>query len=192
MPSATANIGAAYVYANALYDVAAKRGEVTEVEEELMALQQALRAEPRFRLFLDSPSVRREAKLKVIRELLKSFHQPLVNFLCLVVHRQRLDLLDMIVDEYHELANVALGIAEMDLAGARALREDEIAQFIAALEAKLKRKVKIRQKVRPELLGGFVLKREDMQWDTSLSRRLSRLVQRLAENKEAIGVCRDD
>ncbi|MGD0094488.1 MAG: ATP synthase F1 subunit delta, partial [Planctomycetota bacterium] len=155
MASEQANSGVAYVYANALYDVAAQRGEVTEVEEELLALQQVLRAEPRFRGFLESPTVRLEAKHRVIRGLLESFHQPLVNFLCLVVHRQRTELLERIVDEYHELANVALGIAEIDLAGARALLEDETAQLTAVLEAKLQRKVKIRQQVRPELLGGF-------------------------------------
>ena len=192
MPRGDANPGLAYVYANALYDVAAQQGLVTEVEEELLALQQVLRAEPRFRLFLESPSVRLEEKRKVIRSLLDSFHRPLANFLCLVVHRQRLELLEMIVDEYHELANLALGIAELELAGARALLEDEAAQLTAVLEARMRRKVVIRQKVQPELLGGFVLKRGDLQWDTSLSRRLGRMLQRMAENKEAVGVWRED
>ena len=85
---------------------------------------------------------------------------------------------------------VALGIAEMELEGARLLTADEEAQLTAMLGPKMQRKVVIRQKTRPELLGGFILKRGDLQWDTSLSRRLARLVRRMAENKTAVGVWR--
>jgi len=190
MPSGEANLGLAQVYANALYDVAAQRGHVPEVEEELLVLQQVLRSDPHFRLFLESPTILVETKQKVIRVLLEGFHQPLTNFLCLLVHRQRTGLLDMIVDAYHELGNLALGIAEMELQGARLLTADEEAQLAAMLAAKMQRKVVIRQKARPELLGGFILKRGDLQWDTSLSRRLGRLVRRMAENKAAAGVWR--
>lgn len=192
MPREEASFGLAQVYANALYDVAAQIGHVTEVEEQLLALQQMLHTEPRFCLFLESPTILVEEKRKVIRALLESFDRPLHNFLCLLVHRQRTELLDMIVDAYHELANLALGIAEMELAAARLLTADEQARLEAMLEAKMGRKVVIRQRARPELLGGFVLKRGDLQWDTSVSRRLGRLVRRMAENKAAVGVWRQD
>jgi F-type H+-transporting ATPase subunit delta len=192
MPSEAANLGLAHVYANALYDVAASCGQVTGVEEELLALQQMLRAEPRFRLFLESPTIRVAEKHRVIRILLEGFSHPLRNFLCLLVRRQRSQQLDMIVDAYHELANLALGIAEMELAGARLLTADELARLAAMLEAKMRRKVVIRQRARAELLGGFILKRGDLQWDTSVSRRLARLVHHMAENKAAVGVWKEE
>jgi F-type H+-transporting ATPase subunit delta len=192
MPRKEANLSLAHVYAHALYDVAAQQGHVTEAEEELLALQAMLHAEPKLRRFLESPTIRVDQKHTIIRGLLESFHQPVVNFMCLVVKRQRIELFDEIVDEFHETANLALGIAEMLLESARQLTPEEAAQLKDMLEAKMQRKVAIREKIRPELLGGFVLRRGDLQWDASVSRRVGRLMDRIAESKQGLAVWKDE
>lgn len=186
MASKQLQLSLGHVYAHALFDVASQQKAVTEVEEELLALREMVRAEPRLKLFLESPVIAAKTKHKVIRELLAQFHQPVVNFICLVVDRQRMELLDEIIASYHELANMAQGISEMQLESARALMPEEIQRLTATMEAKMRRKVVIRQTEHPELLGGFILRRGDLQWDASVSRRLRRLTTRMAESKEGI------
>ena len=183
MPHNEASLSLAHVYAHALYDVAAQQGHVQEAEEELLALEGMLHAEPRFQRFLETPTVPLPQKRMVVREILRSFHQPVVNFLCLLVDHQRLGLLKMIIDEYHELANMAQGIAELHMEAARALDPGELQQLTAVLAGQMRRRVVIRQRVRPELLGGFVLRRGDRQWDSSVSRRIHRLVRRMEANR---------
>lgn len=191
MPGYAGTLTLAHVYAKALYDVAAEQRRVTETEEEMLALLRLTRMEPAFHRFLESPVLAKEQKRKVICANLQRLSQPLLNFLCLLVDRRRLKLLDEIAEEFHDLANQAQGIAEMELESARALTADEKAQLQVVMEAKTQRKVVIRETAKPELLGGFILKSGDTQWDTSVLSRTQRLVRLLAANREAIGVWRE-
>jgi F-type H+-transporting ATPase subunit delta len=183
--------GLAHIYAHALFDVASQQKLVTEVEEQLLAIEQILRIEPRVLLFLESPTIAVAKKRDVIRGVLKDFHQPVVNFVCLIVDRMRLELLTKIIVAFHDLANMAQGIAEMELTSARTLTPEELAQLKTMLAQKMQRKVEIRERVQPDLLAGFVVKRGDLQYDGSVSRRVQRLMKGMAEAKSGATLWKD-
>jgi F-type H+-transporting ATPase subunit delta len=172
--------GLAHIYAHALFDVASQQKLVTEVEEQLLVIEQILRTEPRVLRFLESPTIAVAKKQSVIRGVLKDFHQPVANFVCLIVDRMRLGLLTKIITAFHDLANMAQGIAEMELTSARALTPEEREQLKEMLAQKMQRKVEIRERVQP---AGFVVKRGDLQFDGSVSRRVQRLMKGMAEAK---------
>ncbi|MCY3020401.1 MAG: ATP synthase F1 subunit delta [Planctomycetota bacterium] len=183
--------GLAQVYAAALFDVATELGNVDAVENEILALQEVLSGDKRLRLFFDTPTVPFPAKRRVLVAALAGFTKPVRNFMCLLVQRQRVELFDRIVQEFHDHCNRAAGIAEFDLTSARALLPDEMEQLKAALVARMKRKVEVREEVRPELLGGLILQHRDTQWDASLLRRLRAVVSRMQAVKGGAGLWRE-
>lgn len=180
-----------YVYAEALYDVAHEAGQLTRVEEEMLALQQILAKQPVLNRFLETPTVMPEQKRKVLLSALSNFSPITLNFLCVLVNKQRVRLLDKIVAAFHEHCNEKAGIAEMTVTSARPLDAGEKASLNGVLEKKLGRKVKLVEKVRAELIGGFVLSHRDQQWDLSLVHRLGRLVNRMEDARDALGVWKD-
>jgi ATP synthase F1 delta subunit len=175
----------AYIYAEALYDAASEMGVLSQVQEELVAFQQALRQDPRLLLFLDSPVIRFEDKCSAMRSLAQ-LTQPGFNFMRVLVSRQRVELLDQIIEAFREHCNRKAGLAEVELAGARELGPDEAARLTQILERRLGRRVALRQRASPELLGGFVLTHDDCVYDASVSHHLRRLMEQIGAARSGL------
>ena len=169
----------AHVYAQALFDVAAETDGVTQTEQELLALDAVLDKDPYVRRFFETPTVRFDQKRTVLMDALGGLSQPLLNFLLLLIKHERTNLLNQIVDIFHEHANAKAGIAEFDLTSACALETEELEELKAVLRRKFQRDVAVREAVAPDLLGGLVLKHKDWLWDVSIEHRLRRLVSRI-------------
>lgn len=180
--------GLAQIYAGALYDVAVQQGIAEQVEHEVLAMNTALKTDERFGRFLDSPVIEFEAKRKVLQEALRDFAAPVRNFMCILARRQRLELLGAIVHEFHDHCNEAAGVAEFDVVSARELEPDERARLKAALAARMGRTVVLREEVRPRLVCGMILKREDQHWDGTAVRRLRTVVAKMGEVKATAGM----
>jgi len=178
----------ATVYAEALYEVAQEARAHRQVEEELRLLEDLLTQDPTVRRFFETPTVTPGDKRKVIEDALKDFSPYTRNFLSVLVRKQRVGLLARIVEEFHTLANEKSGISEIMLESARPFEAAEKEQLAKTLAGMLGHEVVFLERVRPELLGGFVLRHKDRQWDTSLVSSLDRLVDRLEIAKEAVGV----
>jgi F-type H+-transporting ATPase subunit delta len=182
--------GLAHVYAEALYDAALETGVLPQIQEELLALQEVLQRAPRVRLFLDSPTVRFEEKCRVM-EALSGLTQPGRNFIRILVKRQRIELLDQIVDAFHDHCNQKAGVAELDVGTARDLSADEKTRLTEVLERRMKRRVVLQVRVRPELLGGFVVTHRGRVYDASLSHYLGRLMEKVAATRSGLGFYKD-
>lgn len=183
MATTTGGEGIAHVYAVALYDVAAEASTIAEVEAELHALGTGLKSDPRLIRFLETPTVPFDAKRKVLMSALKGMSTPVLNLLSLLIEHGRIALFDTMVDSFHRYANEKAGIAEVSVESARALDAQETAQLKAMLHRKLNQEIKLKEVVRPELLGGMVVTHSGRSWDTSIAHRLARIVDKIEEVK---------
>lgn len=181
----------AHVYAEALYDAAKDADALERTEQELLALQEILNKDVRLRRFVDTPAVPPQVKRKVIIGVLKDFAPTTLNFLSVLIRKQRVGLLDAIVDAFHEHCNRKGGFAELTLETAVPADTEAVEKLKATLKAKLGRTILLKTRQRPELLGGFVLKHEDKQWDASLLSRLSRAVDQMEALKGSLGAWKD-
>ncbi|MFH0939186.1 MAG: ATP synthase F1 subunit delta [Planctomycetota bacterium] len=173
----------AHVYAQALFDVATETASVAQVEEELRLLLEAITKSLLLRRFMETPTLSFEKKRKALYAVFHNLSQPLLNFMLLVMKRQRMSLLQRIANIFHEHANAKSGIAEFDLTSARALESDELVKLKDVLRRKFKREVAVREVVSPKLLGGMIMKHGGWLWDVSLDTRLNRLVEQIESFK---------
>ena len=183
MPQNDGGRSLAFVYAQALFDVAFEAGQVVEVEVELLSLRDAINKDQKVRSFLETPTMPFEAKQRVLGAALTNFSRLLVNFLYLVVKNQRVGAFDHIVDVFHELANAKAGIAEFDVASAAPLEPDELENLKVVLGRQTGMAVALRATVAPGLLGGLVLKHGDKRWDASLVHSLGQMIERIESAK---------
>lgn len=188
MPKSDGGKAVAFVYARALFDVAVEAGIVSQVELELLAIDEALDTDDRLQRFFETPTIRFEEKRKVLLETMAGASKPLVNFLLLMIEHERVGLFDLIVDLFHELANAKAGIAEFELRSAQPFESAELENLKSVLRRKMQREIVVHETPSPELLGGFVLKHKDMTWDSSLVQRLGRMVDRIQAGKSELTV----
>lgn len=169
-------------YALALFELAQAKGEVDRLRHELAHFQQLLRDTPALAAVLAnetmSPRIKKEALLAA---LTPDQSQYLRNFLLLLVDKHRETALPAIVQRFHELADQAEGVVEVEMRSAVELPAAVVGDIEKDLAAKLGKTVRLSSRVQKELIGGVVLRIGDQLLDGSLKGRLLRLRKRMVQ-----------
>jgi F-type H+-transporting ATPase subunit delta len=169
-------------YARALYDLAAERQQVKETEQELTAVNALVMENQDLKRFLSDQKLGSTRKKEVLQALLADrVSLSTLHFLFLVVDKKRERLLELIGHEFHSLINQAANVLEGEVASAVTLSPEEIAGLEKALERMIKQKVRLNNRVVPELLGGVRVRLGDRVIDSSLRWRLAALKQKLLD-----------
>ena len=172
------------VYSEALYDVAKEQNVVERIEQELVLLQGVMKADLHVRRFFETPTITLKEKRRILQASFKDIHVVTLNFILVALEHGRVpSMLGRIIDEFHAICNERAGISEMVLRTARKFEDAEMASLKKMLEKKLGRSVVIKERVQPDLLGGFVLANGNQVWDTSKVHQLGRLVNQMEEVK---------
>jgi F-type H+-transporting ATPase subunit delta len=167
-------------YALALYEEARARGVAEEVDAGVRALGEALDGSRDLRAALTSPVVPRAKKEAVIDRLFADRLPTLVvQFLRLLVRKEREDVVPEIVAAYNRLRDEREGVVEARVRAARPLSADEAEALRRSLEARSGKSVRLRLDVDPALIGGLVVRLGDRVFDGSLRHQLGLLREQL-------------
>ena len=169
-------------YAEALYEIAEREKAVDTIEQELQAVDAIIRENRDLQKILYHPRVTPEDKKSLLGDLLSGkISAVTLEFLKLLVERQREQFLSDIVSYYTNLANKARNVAEAGVSSAVDLTAGE-KQLLADLLNKLTgKKVETSYKVDPSLIGGIVVRIGDRVIDGSIRTRLATLREHLRQ-----------
>lgn len=160
-------------YAETLFALARLNEGPERYEEGIETVARLLDEDPRFRMFLETPRIPAAEKKQVMRKAFgAALPKPLVNFLLVVLDKRRQRLLQEIAREYHDLVDQHLNRVHAEVTVARPLDEEGLATVRDRLTTLLGRDAIPHVRVKPEILGGIVVKTGDTIYDGSLRRRL--------------------
>ena len=97
------------------------------------------------------------------------------NLLRAVIDNGRLSALPTIADQFHALVNTRSGVADATLYSAFEIATTQLAEVMAALERRFKRKLNPTVILAPELIGGIRVVVGDEVLDTSVKARLEQM-----------------
>jgi len=105
----------------------------------------------------------------------------LFNFLNLLIDKQRFNLISDIQNEFNKLVNKNKGLFVAEVSTASQISPDELEQIKRKLETLIGKneKVSIDSKTDPNLIGGVVVKMNDLVYDGSIKGRLENMKRRL-------------
>lgn len=163
-------------YASALLNVAKKREEAARVFEEMVFLKKVLRENLTLRRFLEGPHITQEDKTSFIKRVFgESVTGTAMTFLLLLVRKYRLQSLSEIIDAYERLYDVEMSVQKTDVITAYPLDDNTVAKLRTAIEASMKKSVKMCFYVDPKILGGVIIKTPNLIIDGSIRRKLNDL-----------------
>lgn len=174
----------ARVYARALFELAVEKGQLEEVHEEVLFLQELLAEQPLVGAFVESPSIERAEKEKVLSGVFRGkLSDVLVNFILVVVRRSRQLRLQEMLKEFKSLRDERIGLVHAKAISAVALSPDSHQQLQQELQNKLKKQVLVENVVDPSILGGLVVRFDGMVADGSVKTALKAIEASLREVK---------
>jgi F-type H+-transporting ATPase subunit delta len=169
-------------YAAALLRVTDAEGSTEDTEALLLALKDVYLKEKGFRAVLSQPQIPRRVKKELLRKAFASRSKPsFVQFLDLLVDKNRLDIIPDVADMFDRLADASKGIVRVRVRSWRPLSEahrDSLAEKLARMTGK---KVAVEAQADPALKGGMLVHIGDTVIDGTVAHRLRVLGEKLRE-----------
>lgn len=174
MSSQNANDKIALPYAEALLEYASENKIINDMNNNLSAIQSLLAESIDFQLFLNNPLTATKKKKDIITQLLSNqVNSFLLKFLLVLVDRRRINLINLIIDKYFELAYKLNSITIANISTPVALTEAQQDALINKLKTMTSSQtVRLEMNIDTNLLGGFIIQIGSKVIDTSLAGKL--------------------
>jgi F-type H+-transporting ATPase subunit delta len=167
-------------YATALFELAERERALEEYADAIDWVARLLDENRDFRTFLETPRVPAAEKKRVLKRTFgEAMPKRVLNFLLLTIDKRRQRLLRDIGRAYHDLVDERLNRVRVEVTVARPQETAVQARLTDALSKLLGKTAVPSVRVRPEILGGVVVRAGDRIYDGSLRRRLDRLRRQL-------------
>jgi F-type H+-transporting ATPase subunit delta len=171
-------------YATALFLSVKEKGFLDQAEEQFLDLRKVLREDRSLMNFLTAPQIPEEAKAEMIRKVFgQRMDRIFLEFLLVLVDKHRAMYLVEIIDKFDELYKDEKGILTVRAITAVALSEFEETKLVANLTAKTGKKIDLRKRIDPTILGGVILMTRNEIIDGSVRFQLSQIRDQLAHVK---------
>ncbi len=169
-------------YARSLFMVAKERNILDKVYQDMKELLKLENTDKDFRNFLISPIFKESEKIKFFKQLFSGKINDLTLDFCLFIIRKRREsflaaMSRSFIDQYRQ----EKGIKPVSITTATKI-EKALAEKISKLISKdLDIKVELEQKTDESIIGGYILRIEDRQFDDSVATKLQKFKQLLQQ-----------
>jgi F-type H+-transporting ATPase subunit delta len=171
-------------YAKAFFGLAKEKGLTSELRKDARLISSVCNESNDFILMLESPVVKSSQKVKIISNIFNGKVNPLsLNFLVLIAGNKREKYIPGIFRNLEDLYRQEEGIKTAVLTSAQAIDASVVTQISKMLEKEYNAKVELSEKVDEKLIGGFVLRVEDQQYDASISTQLKKIKEQLLQTE---------
>lgn len=178
-------------YAETLFELARRNEAIEEYGQALATVAGLLDEDPKFRLFLETPRIDDAERKAVVRKVFDgALPRHVVNFVLVTIDKRRQRLLRTISTEYAALVDAHLGREHVEVTLARSADEDTERVISARLSDVLGKKAIPHFRIKPDIIGGLVVRTGDTIYDGSVRRRLDGMRRRLLRAQlpaEALG-----
>jgi F-type H+-transporting ATPase subunit O len=168
-------------YASALYTASAKTSSVDATDKTLQSLKALIAKDARLAQILASPTLNPNEKSVIISEVQKVIgsDKNIQGLLQVLAENNRLGLIEPIIDQYATLIKAHKGEIEAIITSAQPLDAKTVSRLEAAITKSQYvgqgQKLKISNKINPEIIGGLVVEIGDRTIDLSISSKMTKL-----------------
>lgn len=162
-------------YAAGLWDYALSVKEEESIVKEIQSIIEIIKGSKDFRLFLKTPILETERKIKVANEIFKSFSKTIQHFIILVIRQNRENDLLSIAEEFLHIYDKYRGIQRVTITSAIPLEDNIISDILTTYGGIDKQKVQVENKIDKSIVGGYILRLGDQQLDASVKTKLENL-----------------
>lgn len=166
---------AAIRYAKAILDIAVLSNNSNKVNEDMMTIVEAIAASKDLSEFLSSPIITSEIKRNALTEIFESVQSETKSLFRLLQENKRFEILAPIAAQYNSLFDEMNGVEVANVTTAFPITPELEAKVLAKIATFSDKKITIINTVDAAIIGGFVLRIGDKQYNASVANRLQEL-----------------
>lgn len=167
-------------YAKSLLDLAVEQGSLEAVRKDIRLFYETLKEHSQLRAVISSPVINGDDKLGILRKLFgEKLNKLSFSFFEIMARKGREELLYDTAKQFFIQYNQYKGIVKASVTSATALTAAQLEQVRAITGQITPGEVELENTIDASLIGGFVLRVGDKQYDASIARKLGGLKQEL-------------
>jgi len=169
-------------YAKSLLDLSKEQNSVEEVKNDMVFFEKVVDDNSELEAILKNPIVPSDKKQGILDGIFAGkVHAITQSFFKLVVNKGRSAILFDTAKQFVQQYNTINGIVTAEVTSASPLTDANRAEVVGLVKKELNAsQVLIKEKVNADLIGGFVLKVGDKQFDASIASGLTKLKKEFA------------
>jgi F-type H+-transporting ATPase subunit delta len=171
---------AAIRYAKAILDMANSKSAANEVSQDMTLIATTIKGNAELNTFIQNPTIKVEVKESALLEVFASVNNVTKGLFHLLLENKRFEILESIAIEYNKLFDEANGVEVAKVTTAIAITPELEAKVLAKIKEFSNKKVTIENIVDASIIGGFILRIGDKQYNASVANRLQVLKRELS------------
>lgn len=171
-------------YAKAAFEYAAKHNAIKQWQETL-AVAAALSEQKEVRVVFNDPNIAENLLQELFYDLLEIKDEGLKRFFNLIIDYHRLAVLPFILSEFIKLKESHDQAVKAEVISAFELSTEQQEKINRALEKRFDKKILLSHKIDKSILGGAIIKSDDLVIDGSVLGRLSKLHEYLKGDQQS-------
>lgn len=171
---------AAIRYAKAILETAVSSEKANQVNEDMKSIIAAVDSSADLKDFLASPIIKSDLKMNALTEVFGSVQAETKSLFRLLQENKRFEILAAIATQYNAQYDEMNGVEVANVTTAFPLTAELEAKILAKAATISTKKITIQNTVDPSIIGGFILRIGDKQYNASVSNRLQELKREFA------------
>ncbi len=168
-------------YSAALFDVCVEQNKIDEFMNQMGFINEVLKTNEEFFEILTTPRINVDEKKKIIDEVFGSkLNKEIVNFVKILIDKRRIAYIIDIADEFERMACEYKGIVKAKAYSSICLDSEQIKKLEKKLSEQSGKTVEIENIVDKSLLGGVMIRFNDVVIDGTLKGKLEDLENNLS------------
>lgn len=175
-----ASTRAAIRYAKAILDLANSKGVAEAVNNDMKSIASAIETNEELSTFIENPTTTVEVKQSALLEVFSSVNDVTKGLFRLLFENKRFEILAAIASEYTKVYDESNGVETAKVTTAVPMDAALEAKVLAKIATLSDKKITIENVVDPSIIGGFILRIGDKQYNASVANRLQVLKRELS------------
>jgi F-type H+-transporting ATPase subunit delta len=171
---------AAIRYAKAILDMANASGVMQEVYNDMVLISSTITENEELNIFIQNPTVSVAVKESALTEVFSTINGLTKGLFHLLFENKRFEILHDIASQYIAQSDVLSGLQVAVVTTAIPLDADLEAKVIDKIKEFSDKKITIENIIDPSIIGGFILRVGDKQYNASVANRLQVLKRELS------------
>ncbi|MBI4645954.1 MAG: ATP synthase F1 subunit delta [Bacteroidia bacterium] len=163
-------------YARALFSLAEEKNLLEAIRDDMLLVSNIFKQVAEINIILENPIVNTSGKQKIFAEIFKGRLNDLsLSFIDFIVKNKREKYIRDIIRNFFDLYRAAKGIKVVHLTTAIPIDEQLKSEISAIIHNLLNCNIELQHFIKEDLLGGYILRIDDKQYDASIATKLKEL-----------------